>query len=62
MTTKQIATKVLNIAIENAGYRIQNRWLANRLNISAAQLSAALDHLGNQIVRVRGVAGYICAA
>lgn len=62
MTTKQIATKVLNIALQNDGYRIDTRWLAKHLGVSADQLSAALDLLGNKIIRVRGVASHIAAA
>lgn len=62
MTTKQIATKVLNIAHENDGYRIDTRWLAKHLGITIDQLVAAFDLLGNKIIRVRGVAGHITAA
>lgn len=62
MTTKQIATKVLNLALQNDGYRIDTRWLARHLGITADQLNAALDFLGKKIIRVRGVGGHITAA
>lgn len=62
MTTKQIATQILSIAIENDGYRVSTRWIAGHLNLSAEQISEALDLLGKKIIRVRGVGAFIQAA
>lgn len=62
MTTKQTATRVLQIVTENSGYRVQLRWLAGHLKVTAEELSAALDLLGRKIIRVRGAGAYIVAA
>jgi len=55
----KLTTQILKVAKANAGYRIDTRWLAKHLNVTADQLNTALDLLGHRIVRVRGVAGYI---
>lgn len=61
MTTKQIAAKVLQIAVQLRG-RLDCRFLAKHLNITADELNAALDLLGNKIIRIRGVGQSIQAA
>ncbi len=54
IATKQISTKVLQIAVQNAG-RLDCRLIARYLGVSADELNAALDLLGDKIIRVRGV-------
>lgn len=61
MTTQQIATKVLNLAVQLRG-RLDCRFLAKHLGVSADEMNAAIDLLGKKIIRVRGVGHCIQAA
>lgn len=61
MTTAQLATEILSIARELRG-RLDCRFLAKHLNVSADELNAAIALLGKKIINVRGAGHCIQAA